>query len=162
MKTEPDNLEEVKSAHARGEIIQFREKGAPRQEWHVYGEPFTWYEGYDFRIAPKPENTPWRIMPDGPETQQNCISVLHIVDKDGNLVARMTECTHAQADALRRAYAAHIVRCVNALPAAIAALEDLLRQVDGWQEDGFVVLKHDPDTLVNKARAALAALREGR
>ncbi len=153
MKTEPDNLEEVKAAHARGEIIQFRERGASHKEWYVYGDPRSWWDGYDYRVAPKPENVPWHVMPSEPESRENCIQPLFIVDADGNFVVRVTEGTHASADALRRAYAAHIVRCVNAVPQAIAALEGLMRRF----RDDHNNPEEYPD--YEEARAALAALK---
>jgi hypothetical protein len=132
------NIEAARAAHDRGEIVQFRSRDSKEGrpiDWAIYEEPFTWWEGYEYRTAPRVNNAPYRVMPEMPASKQNCIQCLHIVDADGNLVVRVSDCPHTSATTLQRAYADHIVRCVNASDKLVAALK-FYANPENWDYPG--------------------------
>ncbi len=91
--------------------------------------------------APSPVNAALLDLP----LRVKLINLLHkhgtgeTAEKDGEKIDEVVERIVAQRDAL------------------LSALQGLLRQVDIWADNGFIMLGDDPDTLTNKARKVLAA-----
>lgn len=101
-------------------------------------------------MKPNPSPTPWRY---GKIEEEPRLHLIWSENTHGNDILIARTCFAPASDV----NAAHIVRCVNAAPSAIEALEDCVHWLDGDER-----LKCSVDTLnelLAKARAALAALK---